>query len=62
MQIDGANSVVVGGASGLGEATARYLADRGSNVTILDFNSEKAALMCEILMNLDDWIQGSSIT
>lgn len=43
MQIDGSNSVVVGGASGLGEATARYLAEKGSSVTILDFNSERAA-------------------
>ncbi len=43
MEIDGSNSVVVGGASGLGESTARYFADKGSNVTILDFNGEKAA-------------------
>ena len=43
MEIDGSNSVVVGGASGLGEATARHLAENGSNVTILDYDGGKAA-------------------
>lgn len=43
MQIDGSNAVVVGGASGLGEATARHLAELGSSVTILDYNGDQAA-------------------
>ena len=43
MQIEGQNAIVTGGASGLGEATARYLAAQGANVTILDFDGEKAA-------------------
>jgi NAD(P)-dependent dehydrogenase (short-subunit alcohol dehydrogenase family) len=36
-----AAAVVVGGASGLGEATARLLADRGTRVTIVDRDKER---------------------
>lgn len=43
MQIDGNAALVTGGASGLGEATARFLAEKGADVTILDFNAERAA-------------------
>lgn len=43
MQIDGHGAVVVGGASGLGEATARHLAALGADVTVLDFNGTRAA-------------------
>lgn len=43
MNIRGQVAVVTGGASGLGEATARYLAQQGANVAILDFNSDRAA-------------------
>ncbi len=39
MQISGMDAVVTGGASGLGEATARMLADAGARVTILDMNT-----------------------
>jgi 3-hydroxyacyl-CoA dehydrogenase / 3-hydroxy-2-methylbutyryl-CoA dehydrogenase len=41
MEIDGASAIVVGGASGLGEATVRALAARGATVTIADVNAEK---------------------
>jgi NAD(P)-dependent dehydrogenase (short-subunit alcohol dehydrogenase family) len=41
MEIDGAQAIVVGGASGLGEATVRALAERGARVTIADLNAEK---------------------
>ncbi len=41
MQIDGASAIVVGGASGLGEATVRALHERGAGVTIADVNAEK---------------------
>jgi NAD(P)-dependent dehydrogenase (short-subunit alcohol dehydrogenase family) len=41
MQIDGAGAIVVGGASGLGEATVRALHERGAQVTIADVNAEK---------------------
>jgi NAD(P)-dependent dehydrogenase (short-subunit alcohol dehydrogenase family) len=43
MQIDGQVALVTGGASGLGEATARFLADRGALVAILDFDADRAA-------------------
>src|SRR5271170_3401342 len=36
MEINGASAVVTGGASGLGAATARTLADKGARVVILD--------------------------
>jgi NAD(P)-dependent dehydrogenase (short-subunit alcohol dehydrogenase family) len=41
MQIENSGALVVGGASGLGEATARALHDRGAVVTIADVNAEK---------------------
>lgn len=41
MQLDGECALVTGGGSGLGEATARYLAERGANVSILDFDAER---------------------
>lgn len=43
MDIDGQGAIVTGGASGLGEATARHLASLGADVTILDFNGDRAA-------------------
>ena len=41
MIIDGSSALVVGGASGLGEASARELAGRGALVTIADINTER---------------------
>jgi NAD(P)-dependent dehydrogenase (short-subunit alcohol dehydrogenase family) len=43
MEIAGSQALVTGGASGLGEATARHLAARGASVTIFDMNGERAA-------------------
>ncbi|MDQ6838059.1 MAG: SDR family NAD(P)-dependent oxidoreductase [Actinomycetota bacterium] len=40
MDISGASAIVTGGASGLGEATARLLAERGARVVVLDMNDE----------------------
>jgi NAD(P)-dependent dehydrogenase (short-subunit alcohol dehydrogenase family) len=49
MRIEGAGAIVVGGASGLGEATARALAGRGAQVVVADVNAEKGeALAGEI--------------
>ena len=42
MQIEGTAAIVFGGASGLGEATARRLAAEGAKVTIADLNRERA--------------------
>ncbi|WP_319413634.1 SDR family oxidoreductase [uncultured Cohaesibacter sp.] len=43
MQIDKTIALVSGGGSGLGAATARYLAEAGARVAILDFDGERAA-------------------
>jgi NAD(P)-dependent dehydrogenase (short-subunit alcohol dehydrogenase family) len=49
MQIDGARALVCGGASGLGAATARRLADSGARVTIADVDAERGeALAAEL--------------
>ncbi len=43
MQIDGSGAIVAGGASGLGEATARALHAAGATVVIADLNGDKGA-------------------
>ncbi len=43
MNINGLQAVVTGGASGLGEATARMLASAGAQVAIFDMNTERGA-------------------
>lgn len=49
MQISGSSAIVTGGASGLGEATARALAAAGARVAIFDMNAERGeALASEI--------------
>ena len=42
MNIQGHAAIVTGGASGLGEATARELARQGAKVAVLDVNAELA--------------------
>jgi len=41
MDITGASAIVTGGASGIGAATARLLAERGAKVVIADLQAEK---------------------
>jgi len=41
MEIQGSGALVVGGASGLGEATARRLSELGAVVTIADINADR---------------------
>jgi NAD(P)-dependent dehydrogenase (short-subunit alcohol dehydrogenase family) len=49
MDLNGIGALVAGGASGLGEATARELAARGARVTVADLNAERGeALAGEI--------------
>ena len=49
MEIAGQSALVVGGASGLGEATVRALHSRGATVTVADVNGEKGnALASEL--------------
>jgi NAD(P)-dependent dehydrogenase (short-subunit alcohol dehydrogenase family) len=49
MEIDGQLALVVGGASGLGEATTRALLARGARVTVADVNAEKGGALAEEL-------------
>jgi NAD(P)-dependent dehydrogenase (short-subunit alcohol dehydrogenase family) len=46
---EGIGALVVGGASGLGEATARALRARGARVTIADLNAERGAALASQL-------------
>ncbi|HEX4762506.1 MAG TPA: SDR family NAD(P)-dependent oxidoreductase [Sphingomicrobium sp.] len=62
MDINGISAVVTGGASGLGEATARELARRGGKVAIFDRDasrgeqvaSEIGGLFCEVDVTSDE--------
>jgi NAD(P)-dependent dehydrogenase (short-subunit alcohol dehydrogenase family) len=49
MEIEGASAIVVGGASGLGEASVRALHERGARVTIADVNAEKGQVLASEL-------------
>ena len=49
MRIEGSGAIVVGGASGLGEATVRALHERGAAVTIADVNAEKGSALASEL-------------
>ena len=49
MDISGLSAVITGGASGLGEATARMLTAAGGKVALFDMNAEKGeALAAEL--------------
>ena len=62
MKIEGTAAVVTGGASGLGEATARALAAKGAKVAIFDRDSDKGekvaadigGIFCEVDVTSDD--------
>jgi NAD(P)-dependent dehydrogenase (short-subunit alcohol dehydrogenase family) len=41
MELNGTSAIVTGGASGLGEATVRLLAERGARCVVVDMNEEK---------------------
>ncbi len=52
MNLNGTGTLVAGGASGLGEATARELAARGARVAIVDLNEERGPQLAEQLGGL----------
>ena len=62
MKIEGAAAVVTGGASGLGEATARALAARGAKVAVFDRDADKGekvaaeigGIFCEVDVMSDE--------
>ena len=47
MDLDDIGALVAGGASGLGEATARELSSRGARVTIADLNEERGTALAD---------------
>lgn len=47
MDITGASAIVTGGASGLGEATSRLLAERGAKVVVLDLQDDRGELVAK---------------
>jgi NAD(P)-dependent dehydrogenase (short-subunit alcohol dehydrogenase family) len=47
MDVNGTSAVVSGGASGLGEATARMLASAGATVVIADLNEDRGKLVAD---------------
>ena len=49
MNLPNTTAIVTGGASGLGEATARMLAANGANVIILDLNDERGNALADEL-------------
>ena len=62
MKIDGIAAVVTGGASGLGEATARALAAKGAKVAVFDRDADKGekvaaeigGIFCEVDVTSDE--------
>jgi len=65
MDINGISAVVTGGASGLGEATARELASRGARVAVFDRDADKGekvasdigGVFCEVDVTSDDAVK-----
>jgi 3-hydroxyacyl-CoA dehydrogenase/3-hydroxy-2-methylbutyryl-CoA dehydrogenase len=49
MKIDGSGALIAGGASGLGEATARLLHARGAHLTIADLNGDRGQALAREL-------------
>src|SRR5579884_2555742 len=49
MELNGSSAVVTGGASGLGEATARLLAERGAKVVVADLQADKGEVLAKEL-------------
>jgi NAD(P)-dependent dehydrogenase (short-subunit alcohol dehydrogenase family) len=49
MDISGASAIVTGGASGLGEATARLLTDKGARVVVADLQDDKGEAVAKAL-------------
>ena len=47
MDINGASAIVTGGASGIGAASARLLADRGARVVVADLNAERGEALAK---------------
>jgi 3-hydroxyacyl-CoA dehydrogenase / 3-hydroxy-2-methylbutyryl-CoA dehydrogenase len=59
VKVSGTNALVVGGASGLGEATARRLHGDGARVVIADLNAEKGAALAAELGDRAEFVEAN---
>jgi 3-hydroxyacyl-CoA dehydrogenase / 3-hydroxy-2-methylbutyryl-CoA dehydrogenase len=59
MKVEGANALVVGGASGLGEATARRLHADGAAVVIADLRADKGAALATELGDRASFVEAN---
>jgi 3-hydroxyacyl-CoA dehydrogenase/3-hydroxy-2-methylbutyryl-CoA dehydrogenase len=57
MQIQGSGALIAGGASGLGEATARALSERGAELVIADLNEERGSALAGELSSNAQFVQ-----
>jgi NAD(P)-dependent dehydrogenase (short-subunit alcohol dehydrogenase family) len=59
MKVEGASALVVGGASGLGAASARALHERGASVVIADLNAEKGEALASELGDRASFVEAN---
>ena len=52
MDLNGTSAIVTGGASGLGDATCRLLAERGVHVVVADLQADKGEALAQELSGL----------
>ena len=52
MELQGTSAIVTGGASGLGEATARLLAERGVHVVVADLQEDRGTSLAQEIAGL----------
>ena len=65
MELSTTKALVTGGASGLGEATARHFASRGARVTLLDRDTTRGPILAKEIGGFfaeTDVTEGSSVT
>ena len=60
MQIEGNVALVTGGASGLGEATARHFHAKGASVLIFDRDADRASTIVKELGSRADFVAGDA--
>ena len=59
MKVEGAGALISGGASGLGEATARRLHEAGASVVIADLNAEKGQTLAAELGDRASFVEAN---
>ena len=67
MELNGISAIVTGGASGLGEATCRLLAERGASVVVADLQADKGealakdigGLFCQVDVTATDQVSAA---